>query len=148
MIVITLSYVPVLSFAGENEERIIHEIQIDNIKEIMQPETSFRTASVQISTYYFTGSWRSRIISLTRSSASNGITVVGNNYGSNPVAVCIFKRGGTSASDVIGPAKTIAANGLSTLAWTASELGSYTEIDVFFTMYKTATNYLIAQISY
>lgn len=129
LIFMTVLYFPLVAKATENE-RIISEAQKylqystpieinNNLRVVNQPYSKVIT--------------RAANMSIRRSSTSDGISLVITQNSGRQVDVCIFN---SDATEVIGHTQNVQSGQLTTLNWTASELGSERNVLVFMTCYK------------
>lgn len=141
LIFMTVLYFPLVAKATENE-RIISEAQKylqystpieinDNLRVVNKPYTKVIT--------------RAANMSIRRSSTSDGISLVITQDSGRQVDVCIFN---SDATEVIGHTQNVQSGQLSTLNWTASELGNERDVLVFMTCYKDITYTVWGSIVY
>lgn len=90
---------------------------------------------------------RSRIVSITRTNSSTGIELVVNVTCGYDVDFCIFKSG---TSQIVGNTKRVSPTGagFTTIMWSASELTSDLNVDVFMTCYRDVSVRVSGTISY
>ena len=142
VVIVAIFYMPCTVFAvvdDTNNNKIIEEAQREELNNsTINPQSMFSARYAH--TEYNLNINRSQRIALRRTSASQGITLTATSYGSRNIDVCVFSR--NSSTNIIGNTKTIPGNQLSVHTWTASELGSTLNVDLFFTMYTNATQRL------
>lgn len=155
LLIVAMLYVPSNVFAStENkDEKMVEEAQKNQ-------DVIMKLDPYGISPYAYTqeifeikGSWRSYRIPLNRTVGSSGVTVTVFNYGDNMVDFCIFIRDGSSANELLGSTQTSWGYGETLLSWENNDLKDknnqeHTQIDLFFSMYKTAVNNLDLVITY
>lgn len=150
LIILNLTYIPSMAMSFDEKMVIEAQMTLDNLENIHIPSRleSFDNsrAGVTQDVLNFTGSWRSKLYSVKRTSGSSGITISAINYGDNLVDVALFKKG---EPVLIGTTKSIYPGQQALLSWANSEIvGNPSEVDIHFSMYKTATNYMTTVITY
>ena len=141
-----IAFIPTAAMASSNEsnsnDKIIQELQTYGEENKIELGTPTR-AMTEVN--FPTTPWRTQTIYFRRTNKNTPITMTANNMGSNYVDACIFKQGSTT--ETIGITKTIKP-GVNTIVWPTSELNDELNVYIFFTMYKTATNYMQVSITY
>ena len=150
LLISTVVYYPMAVEAAYNaDEAIIEEAQNylqSSTPIILQNNPSTSSINALNSVHPF-NAWiyRAGNIPITRSNTSTGITLTITQSSGYRADVSVFTSDG---STLIGHTEWIESGTLSTASWTASELGSYTDVLIFITCYRNITYNIYGSVTY
>lgn len=141
MLIIFSIYLPTSVMATTNNNKIIQEAEENPGTIISIDPVQSRIASTSFHSYVN----RSARIQVDRTSTNTGISLNITIQGNYDMDICIFARGTTT---VVGYTHTAKAGQMTTMSWSASELGNTRSVDIFMTSYTNVTQYVYGAISY